>query len=98
MNLFNALRSIDHQPTFGFGGDRCTEFVLATGGGIVEPQGVAIGGFGDGNTPLQPRVAGILLQRDAGRIDSRGGVVETLADVRGAAWAGFGFTHRRLDR
>ncbi|NRI64841.1 hypothetical protein FEZ60_04705 [Rhodococcus sp. MS16] len=80
------------------GGDSCAEFVLAAGGGVVEIAGVAVGGFGGGNTPLQARVAGILVEFGAGRIDSGAGVVETCAEVRGAAWAGFGFTHRRLGR
>ncbi|WP_233365468.1 hypothetical protein [Rhodococcus globerulus] len=45
-------RQLSAAVRIGFSGDRCTEFVLAAGGGVVEPQGVAIGGFGDGNTPL----------------------------------------------
>jgi hypothetical protein len=93
-----APRQLGAAVNFGFSGDRCAEFFLAAGGGVVQVARVAVGGFGGGNTPLQPRVAGILIERGSGRIDSGIGVVETLADVRGTAWAGFGFTHRRLDR
>jgi hypothetical protein len=106
LGLFGAQLLSDGQAPgqlssafgIGFGGQCCAEFVLAAGGGVVEPAGVAMGGFGGRNALSQPHVAGILLERGAGRIDAGGGVVETCADVRGAAWAGFGFTHQRLDR
>ncbi|PBC35789.1 hypothetical protein CJ178_30465 [Rhodococcus sp. ACPA4] len=81
-----------------FGSDRSAEFVLAAWSGVVKPAGVTICGFCRDYTPVQARLAGVFVEPGAGRIDAGGGVVETLADVRGAAWAGFGFTHRRLDR
>ncbi|GAA3136678.1 hypothetical protein BS618_30985 [Rhodococcus erythropolis] len=82
----------------GFDGQCCAEFVLAAGRGVVEIAGVVIGGYGGGNASLQARMSGVLVERNSGNIDSGCGFVETLADVRGAARAGFGFTHRRLDR
>lgn len=106
VGLFGAQLLSSGQPAgqFGpavgvrFGGDRHAEFILAAGGGIVNLAGVPVGGFGGRNAPLQPRMAGVFVESGSGRIDSSGGAVETSADVWGAAWAGFGFTHWRLDR
>ncbi|KLL95265.1 hypothetical protein NJ76_28230 [Rhodococcus sp. IITR03] len=71
------------------------EFVLAAGCGVVQREGLRVVGFGDGQAVVQPRMIRILDQTGAGSVDAYGSLAEPGAHVWGAAWAGFGFTHRR---